>query len=178
MKPLTANRCWDAPGRAGRRAFTLIEIMVVVGIMGLIVAMGMPSILSSLHKEGMRKAVDDFTGVCFSAREQAILFNKTVAVVIYPAQGQFGVEGTALGTPVNTHSGRTLIATLPNRIQFGMLYIYRRDYMQSETVKIFFNPDGTCDEAVIALYGNGSGESRKITLEYATGMPVVSAVDQ
>ena len=42
-----------------RRGFTLLEIMVVVAIMGLIMAMGVPSILSALKKDGMRKAVSD-----------------------------------------------------------------------------------------------------------------------
>ena len=164
-----------------RRAFTLIEIMVVVGIIGLLAAMGMPSLLKSMQKEGMRKAVSDFEDVCFSAREQAIVGGKPVAVKIYPQDGRFGVEGTAegsAGAAVNVHSGKTLVATLPAGVRFGMLDIYRREYVLSDWAKIFFNSDGTCDEAVIVLIGKGGAESRKITLEYATGLPIVTATDQ
>ena len=57
-----------------------------------------------------------------------------------------------------------------------MLDIFRQDYAESEWAKVFFNPDGTCDEAVIVLLGKGDRE--KITLEYATGFPVVSDVDR
>ena len=57
-----------------------------------------------------------------------------------------------------------------------MLDIFRQDYVESEWAKIFFNPDGTCDEAVIVLLSKG--EREKITLEYATGLPVVSDVDR
>jgi prepilin-type N-terminal cleavage/methylation domain-containing protein len=160
--------------RRAARAFTLIEIMIVVGIIGLIAAMGMPNIVKALDKEGMRKAVSDVEDVCFSAREQAILGNKKVAVIIYPRQRQFGVEGAT--AKVNTHSGKTLIATLPDGVEFGMLDIFRQDYVQSDWAKIYFNPDGTCDEAVIVLVSKGRGQ--KITLEYATGLPVATDVDQ
>jgi type II secretion system protein H len=161
--------------------FTLIEIMIVVAIIGLIAAMGAPSIGKALQKEGMRKAVSDVEDVFFSAREQAIFQNKKVAVIFYPNQNRFGVEGTSAGsdeggTVVNHHSGKTLVATLPEGVQFAMLDIFRQDYVQSDWARVFFNPDGTADEAVIVLISKG--RTQKITLEYATGLPVVSAVDQ
>jgi hypothetical protein len=59
-----------------------------------------------------------------------------------------------------------------------MLDIFRREYVQSDWARIYFNPDGTCDEAVIVLIAKGGAQSEKITLEYATGLPVVSSVDQ
>ena len=40
------------------RAFTLIEIMVVVAIMGIILAAGIPSLYGMLHKEGLRKTTE------------------------------------------------------------------------------------------------------------------------
>jgi type II secretory pathway pseudopilin PulG len=152
--------------------------MIVVGIIGLVAAMGVPSIAKALQKDGMRKAVSDVEDVFFSAREQAILTNQKVAVVVYPRERRFGVEGAnaGSGTTVNVHSGKTVVATLPDGIEFAMLDIFRQDYVQSEWARIFFNADGTCDEAVLVLIGKGGSE--KITLEYATGMPVVSDVDK
>lgn len=154
--------------------------MIVVAIIGLIAAMGGPAINKALQKEGMRKAVSDIEDVFFSAREQAIVGNKKVSVVFYPHENRFAVEGAGGGpeggTVVNFHSGKTLAATLPPNVEFAMLDIFRQDYVQSDWARVFFNSDGTSDEAVIVLLSKG--ETRKITLEYATGLPVVSAVDQ
>lgn len=144
--------------------------MIVVGIIGLLAAMGIPSLAKALQKEGMRKAVSDVQDVLFTARERAIISNQKVAAVFYPRERKFEAEGGA------THSGKTSSATLPPGVEFAMLDIFRQDYVQSDWAKIFFNPDGTCDEAVIVLISQG--RAQKITLEYATGMPIATAVDQ
>jgi len=93
-------------------------------------------------------------------------------VVFHPADRSFGLDGAAAGS----QSGKTAAATLPDGVELAMLDIFRQDYVESEWAKIFFNPDGTCDEAVIVLLSKG--EREKITLEYATGLPVVSDVDR
>jgi len=49
-------------GRAG--AFTLIEILIVVGIIGLTLTMGVPAFVRAMHKEGMRKAQSDLLEAC------------------------------------------------------------------------------------------------------------------
>ena len=144
--------------------------MIVVAIIGLLAAMGMPSLAKALQKEGMRKAVSDVQDVFFTARERAIISNQKVAAVFYPKERRFEAEGGG------THSGKTASATLPDGVEFAMLDIFRQDYVQSDWAKVFFNPDGTSDEAVIILLSKG--HTQKITLEYATGLPVVSSADQ
>jgi type II secretory pathway pseudopilin PulG len=150
--------------------------MVVVAIMGLVVAMGLPSIIKALQKDGMRKALSDVQDVCFTAREHAILSKQKTFVAFYPQEGRFSVEGGAGGTAVDAHTGKATASSLPNGIKFAMLDIFRQDYAESDWSRVFFYPDGTSDEAVIVLAG--SGEQQKVTLEYATGTPVVSEVSR
>lgn len=159
---------------ARRAAFTLIEIMVVVGIIGLIAAMGVPSLLQTFRKEGMRKAVSDVMDVCSEARTRAILQNQKTAVVFHPQERRFEVEGGAGG--VNASSGRATSATLPAGVEMAMLDISLQDYGASEWARVYFYPDGTSDEMTLVLHSSDSW--RKITLEFSTGLATVSDVDK
>jgi prepilin-type N-terminal cleavage/methylation domain-containing protein len=153
--------------------FTLIEIMVVIAIIGLVAAMGLPNIIRAVQKEGMRAAVSDFEDVCFNARQRAIVGKQKTAVLIHPAEGTFSVDGAAAG---GTSNGKVEASKLPDSIHFALLDIFRQDYLESDWARIFFYPDGTCDEAVVVFLGRG--ESEKITLDYATGTPAVSDVNK
>lgn len=153
-------------------AFTLIEIMVVVAILGLVVSLGVPAMMKAMQKEGMRKALSDIEDVCFNARQRAIYSRQKTSVLFIPRENKFSVEGAG-GGPQN---GKVTSATLPDGVRFELLYIFRRDFTESEWARVFFYPDGTCDEVEIVLMGRG--ESQRISLDYATGMPWVSAVNR
>jgi prepilin-type N-terminal cleavage/methylation domain-containing protein len=169
--PLSHFSFRSANGRF-RRAFTLIEIMIVVALIGLIAAMGMPAIMKALEKEGMRKAVGDLTDVCASARAKAIFANETVAVVFHPGEKSFSVEGggaTKGSTYVST-------STLPDGIDFAMLDINLQDFGAAEWARVRFFPNGTSDEMTVVLHDNR--DWKKITLEFSTGLATVSDVDR
>ena len=183
-RPLTNDRCDTAPrqahsGHASRAtrhppAFTLIEVMIVVAIMGLIAAMGVPSILQTLRKDGMRKALGDVMDVCGEARARAILQNQKTAVVFFPPERRFELEGGA--GAVKGSSGRVTSATLPAGIEIAMLDISLQDYGASEWARVHFYPDGTSDEMTLVLHS--SDDWRKITLEFSTGLATVSDVNK
>ena len=165
------------------RAFTLIEIMIVVAIIGLIAAMGIPSLLQTLQKQGMRKAVSDVKDVLNTARSQAILQGRTKAVVFHPHDKKLEVadaaasemDGTTESNVVaKTESGALTEATLPENVDIRMLDINLMDFGGSDIARVRFFPNGTCDELTLVLQANDDWQ--KITLEFSTSIATASPV--
>ena len=175
MKTAAAKNLFD-------RAFTLIEIMIVVAIIGLIAAMGIPSLLQTLQKQGMRKAVSDVKDVLNTARSQAILEGRTKAVVFHPHDKKLEVadaaasesDTTESNVVANTESGALTSATLPDNVDLAMLDINLMDFSGSDISRVRFFPNGTCDELTLVLHANDDWE--KITLEFSTSIATASPV--
>ncbi len=172
------------PGPPRVAAFTMIEIMMVVAIMGIILAMGMPSILRALRREGMRKAVTEVQEICSNARARAILSGTMTEVVFHPRELRLDISGAAAARPAaapaandlvtaTPGAGSTLSSTrLPSEISIQMLDINLLEYRDSEEARVRFFPNGTSDEMRLVLLSN-KGEQRGIELEISTGLPSV-----
>ena len=166
------------PIRAG---FSLIEIMVVVGIMGLIALIGIPSIYQIAKKEGMRRAVSDMKEVINNARAKAIISGSEVQLKFYPTEKRFEITGGA-PAPANPDSSPPVAAeastpspnqitsgTLPANVSFGLLVVDGVNYLESEWTRVRFFPNGTCDELRLVLEQPETEEIRGIELETTTG---------
>ena len=141
------------------RAFTLIEIMVVVAILGIILMTGIPSVIHSLQKEGMSKAVSDIYEACKVARESAIMKQQKAQMVFHPLEGGFSAPGFSSQLPPN-------VSILILGVNFIQL---ERD----DLATVNFYPDGTSDEFTIVIQDQ-TGSQCKITLDIITGRPVGS----
>jgi prepilin-type N-terminal cleavage/methylation domain-containing protein len=137
------------------RAFTLIEIMIVVSIIGLILAMGAPSLLKMIQKEGMRKAVSDVTELLGDARADAILKDQKTWVSFRPADNRLD---SSIGKSV----------TLPDGIAMEAIGINLMDFSETEESRVWFYPNGTSDELTLVLHAGM--DWRKITLEFSTAI--------
>jgi prepilin-type N-terminal cleavage/methylation domain-containing protein len=197
MKPAVISQQFPrrAPSRrrsrgGGAGAFTLIEIMIVVAVIGLVAAMGVPSILQIFRKEGMRKAVSDVQQLLGDARARAIFSERTTQVVFHPAEKRLEIADAPAdaspaplaGMPAN-NSGSTPrplspitqgSVVLPDNVDIAMLDINLLDYGASEVAYVRFFPNGTCDELTLVLHSGD--EWQKITLEFSTAMATAAPV--
>jgi prepilin-type N-terminal cleavage/methylation domain-containing protein len=188
MKPPLFNqesfRGHRGNSRRARGAFTLLELVIVVAIMGLIAMMGIPAIWGAMHRPPMSQAVTDILDTCTEARAQAILHNQTVSVRIYPHDRRIDREvvGSAPAPaaetaqteepPAKDGKAQGSAKTLSDRLAFDLLDVNFVECKDEEMATVRFFPNGTCDELTIVLHSD-EGEYRKIKLDLVTAVAEV-----
>ena len=172
---------------SGTAAFTLLEIMIVVAIMGIVLTMGVPIVYRMRHEAPLRKGVRDVIEVCSHARAMAILQSKAVCVVFHPREGTFAVQGGVTASPsqpspsdpipatVSAQSGSGLSGQFSDRLAIDMLDVDLTEYKDADEVKVWFYPNGVCDELTLILRSLDSPQDplRCISLEVTTGLASV-----
>lgn len=161
--------------RCRRRAFTLIEIMIVVSILGVVLAMSLPGINRGREKLPMYQTVKSITEVCSHARARAILSGKTTQVVFRPFERTFSVSGGAGSTEGKTRIKGPTSGTFHERVSLEMLDINLMEFKDQPLAVVNFYPNGTCDELTIVLRSEHN-EWSKITLEVTTALTTVGNV--
>ncbi|MDW7980377.1 MAG: GspH/FimT family pseudopilin [Verrucomicrobiales bacterium] len=168
--------------RYNTAAFTLIEIMMVVGILGLVAMWGLPAIYRAAAQEPLREAVSDIVEVCSHARARAVLQGQTVELVFRPQERRVSVGGAS--APVES-AGPRPVSAVPlatraavqwsDRVWLEMLDINFVEYKDADEARVRFFPNGTCDELTVILRSERN-EYRKIALEVTTGLAHVEVV--
>ena len=162
--------------------------MIVVAIIGLIAAMGVPSLFQVFRKEGMRRAVSDVQQLLADARARAIYSGRYAEVVFHPAEKRLEISGpsgppgggaanhSGFALPSGSLSGSPTSVTLPDGVDIAMLDVDMLDRGGDERATVAFYPDGTCQELTLVLHSGDEWE--KITLEYATALASVGPVNR
>ena len=154
--------------RSSRRAFTLIEMMVVIAIIATILMAALPSLYGFVHKEGFRKTVSDIVDTCHSARAEAIMHDTTAQLVFHPREGTCEASVGGSGHGVWAHTAKFENCTIE------MLDVNLREFKDEPVATVNFYPSGRCDEMTLVLRSD-KGEWRKISIECTTGLPTVSS---
>lgn len=170
--------------RAG--AFTLVEIMIVVAIIGLFAAAGLPSMIKMFRPDPLKKAVNDVIEGCSHARAQAILSGVPMEFVVRAEDGALVVReaprrqktaetSQTVEIVFGSEPPRTSMAPRPNfnsalhpDVAVQMLDVNFVDHMQEEEAHVRFHPNGTCDDFTIVLEWEGG--IRKLTSEVVTSL--------
>ncbi len=168
-----------------RAAFTLIEIMVVIGILTMVLAMGAPSFLQAIRKDPLRNGANEIIEGCTRARAQAILAGDAAELVIEAASGQMFVQSSqapdATGGENRTETLPQELAAKPafqerldRDVAVTLLYVNLKDKMAADQARVRFYPNGTSDEFAIVLESNAG--ARKISLDCVTGLPNLEVI--
>ena len=175
--------------RTPRAGFTLVEIMVVIGILGIVLAMGVPPFVRLVQKDPLRQAVGDIEEGCNQARARAILQGVPTELVIRAADGQLtvapvpdtqagqtaaGAEATEPLADPAASSSTLFSARLHPDIAITLLYVNLKDCMKADKSRVHFYPNGTSDEFTIVLQTDRG--VRKISLECVTALPKVEVI--
>ena len=153
-------------GAVNRHGFTLVEMMIVIGLVGILAAFGIPSVVSSLNKEGMRKAVSDVIEGCSFARAAAVFSGQSAQLVINPKEKTFTITA---GGGASADYKIDFKATLPDEIQIEILGVNFVELQDAEVARVQFHPNGTSDEFAMILRSDQQ-EVRKIELDVVTGL--------
>jgi prepilin-type N-terminal cleavage/methylation domain-containing protein len=156
---MTPNRSSFQP----KAAFTMIEIMVVVAIVGVIAAAGIPTLYSLLHREGLRKAVGEMQEICQNARARAIMQQTNIQVVFRPRDGTCAVAGEG-----DTIPGTVTSAQFDKDVTIEALGINSHDFTDAAQAQVCFYANGTSDEMKLVL--RQKDQYRMLALEVTTGL--------
>lgn len=160
------------------KGFTLIELMVVVGIGILILGWGLPNLLRIFERQGISKAAFDVMEGCNQARAFAILSGRAAEFVLRAEDGQMSIreaKGPRLMNPsqdeffpesfpeTNAESNAETNAesfskkafsfdkALEDDVAVELLDVNFIDQMGFPEARVRFYPNGTSDEFTIVL---------------------------
>lgn len=171
-------------GRGRARAFTLIEIMIVMAIIGIVMATGVPSIVRGLDRDQLARAVKDTMEGCKTARDRAILqgvpweFVLTVEetgerqmLVRESPRDDFRMDESAptgesrRAPPESPYSG--FPRKLGNDVLVQMIEVNFATPAEGSEARVRFFPNGTADEFTVVY--ELRGKQRFIKTDIITG---------
>ena len=159
--------------RAGAGAFTLIEMMIVVGIIAIVMGVSVPMLIRTFRREALRQAVCDIVEVASNARAMAIQRGETVDLVFNPESRTVSVGGGSGGGGEGEKSSLLkkdrMATSWPDSLTLEMLDVNFVEHRTMPEARVRFFPNGTCDEATLILR-NDANEYRMVYWEVLTGL--------
>jgi prepilin-type N-terminal cleavage/methylation domain-containing protein len=152
-----------APGQPARlpNAFTIVEMMVVIAIIGLILAIGVPAFNAMTTQQRLSKARQLLNGTLTRARVISISDRTLTAVRVFPAEWHLDQEAASSGSL----AGRQMLATYSYRATHAanpsdpsaVLFDERFERIENGPTQLL--PPDTWVAPSEALFDPGAGDS-------------------
>ena len=185
--------------RSSRSAFTLVELMVVIGIVMIAMSVGIPRLVHNNETPlgGSLSAVMD---ACASARSKAIITGKPAKVII-DAENYSVTVGTGAAKPKTdlenmnsdlpdfyeekpepkptSQASPSFSGKIHEDIGVEFLAVNFKDKLDEGRAEVNFYPNGTSDEFAIGMrHITGDNEQRFVHLDSVTGLTFIKTGDE
>ena len=194
MNPRRAN-----PGRTAVSAFTLIELMVVMGLMMIILAIGVPRMVQG-NRSPLGESLNAVMEACAAARRQAILTGSTSRVTIRGAEEGTGFiisagsgggrSGAQKDRDINSDmadfldetprpaskpsAGAGFSGRIHDEVAVHFISVNFDESMDKDQVEVKFYSNGTSDEFTLGMrHEYGDAVLRFVELDSVTGLAYI-----
>jgi len=162
-----------------KRAFTLVEIMVVVAVMGLLIGISIPAFRKIMNKAPLEQGISDVETLCRQARAEAIVKQRAMDVVLNETEETVAL--TTAARVINAPDPFTgLIIKITEETQLIdhvflqvdlQIIAPEADEFTVDEIRIRFYPNGTSETLELRVV-DGS-EAYRLTLDPVTGRTTV-----
>ena len=184
---------------SARSAFTLIELMVVIGLIMIVMTIGIPRLIYNNETPlgGSLSAVMD---ACAAARTKAILSGQTTKVIIDSETYSVTLGGVSTKPKTELESlnpdtnnldslnddpkqtaqtGSSFSGKIHADVGVDFLAVNFKNMSEAERAEINFFPNGTSDEFAIGMrHITGDGVQRFVHLDSVTGLAYLKTGDE
>ncbi len=162
--------------RSWRSGFTLIEMMMVIGLIAIILTIGIPSFVRAQNKGPMRTVTSELLEALNTARAQAIIRGVVVELHVNPQEYTFDVRATTVATEGSSGSSAGgadqrrgfFHVQLHEDVGIEDIFVNFKSFKDSELAVTRFFSNGTAEEFTV-IVRSLSGEVRRIFVDPITG---------
>ena len=161
-----------------KRAFTLVELMVVLAVLGLIIGISIPSFRSFFKKAPLEQAISDVEGMCRQARSDAIINKRTIELVLNDSEESVVLRSaarTVMGVDPETGGEANLVeqGEVLDRVELAadlqIIEPLEEDFVG--LLELRFYPNGTAEP--VDLRVTDGNEAYILSLDPVTGHTTV-----
>jgi|TARA_B100000959_G_scaffold278980_1_gene338345 prepilin-type N-terminal cleavage/methylation domain-containing protein len=167
-----------------KKAFTLVELMVVMAIGALLLGISIPSIWSLMKKAPLEQGISDVESMCRLARAEAIVKQRAMDVVLNETEEVVALTTAArvinkpdslTGVMIKTTEETELIDQAILEVDLQIIEPEADEFTMDE-IRIRFYPNGTSETLELRVVGDG--EAYRLTLDPVTGRTTVLNEDR